>query len=146
MPDPTVDLRFRWVADYRIKGARGSLERRASAIHSARTRRQIGAHGQTAVRGLLNSAKPVVPAALASWRLAALEALQGARSLWPVDTGYSIAGFGFLRNQLSNRAEYAASVEERTGAAAETLRRFTVDIDRRADELLQRRIEKGLEV
>ena len=142
-----VDIRLRWAADYRITGDRGSAERRRSAERSARRRAQFGAHGQTAHRGLLRAFKPVISAAQAAVQLATLEVLQGPSSLWPVDTGYSLAGFGFLGQDgvLTNRADYAAPVEARTGAVAKTLASNADTVAERADELLAARILKGLE-
>ncbi|MCY4058457.1 MAG: hypothetical protein OXG44_10690 [Gammaproteobacteria bacterium] len=147
MADEMLDVRAQWAADYRITGARRSKARRRAAERSARTRRQRGAHGQTAHRGLLRAFKPVIPAAQAAIQLATLEVLQGPESQWPVDTGYSLAGFGFLgqSGELTNRADYARDVEDRTGAILRTLSENDDTIAERADALLAARIMKGLE-
>ena len=121
-----AELRFAWEADYRPAGERGSAARRRSAASIARTRAgQSPGRGLPALRGMLRAVEPVIPKVQLAAEQAVLEALVGPQSLWPVDTGYSIAGFGFVGSgrdaQLTNRAHYAGIVEGKTRAAERTL-------------------------
>ena len=137
-----AELRVEWQSEYRPAGERGTSRRRRAAASIARTRTQsgrtgIGGRGLTGLRGLERTVEPVIPLVQVAAEKAALEALIGPKSMWPVDTGFSIAGFYFIgRGEdavLSNRADYAQTVEERTGAATATLEAAAEDIAAAAD-------------
>ena len=137
-----ADIRAVWEATYNPAGERGTARRRKGASTIARTRQQGGptgirGRGLTGLKGLRRTVEPVIPIVQIEAEIAALEALTGPRSLWPVDTGFSIAGFFFLGQgdeaTLNNRAGYAPRVEERTGAANATLQAAANDIAEAAD-------------
>lgn len=85
--------------------------RLAAVIPKGVRRRLAGLIGTGGVRTAREAAQVVY-----------LAALQGPGSPWPVDTGFSKAGFYWDDEQLHNVADYAPYVEERTGAAEEVLR------------------------
>ena len=66
------------------------------------------------------------------------QALRGAESLWPVRTGASKDGWGYMKRgedvQYTNRENYAAFVEARTRAATRTLNRREDSLERRTDQ------------
>ena len=77
---------------------------------------------------IVNEYVQVMPQLLGKY---AVQELQGPGSDWPVRTGFSRASFGYAvhgeRVEIVNSADYAEHVEERTGAAEDTLDR-TIDI------------------
>lgn len=137
-----LELRFEWEAAYRPAGARGTDRRKTAAAGIARRRAQtgptgIGGRGLTGLKGLQRTVEPVIPLVQVAAEQAALEALIAPSSLWPVDTGFSIAGFFFVgqgdKAVLGNRADYAQSLEDRHAYAARTLDEAAIQIAQFAD-------------
>ena len=139
-------LRLDWEGEFvsrgRITSERSTAARSRQASGIASQFRSEGGRGQTALRGFLRRVKtePPIPHIMAATELAVLRRLQGADSRWPVHTGFSKANFFFVgtedRAQLSNRANYAAHVEQRTGVIADVLADPTITDD--AERVLER--------
>ena len=126
-----VELRYEWEARQGFTSARATAARREEVAGVAGNARRSFTRTQPALRQFLGAAvAPAVPIAAEEAQLIVLETLQSPSSRWPVDTGYSQAGFGWrnvpaaggLRTWvLTNRANYAVYVERATGALANTL-------------------------
>jgi len=126
-----TELRVQWEADYSpggskqsrtrgLRGNRGTAVRRRSAITIARTRKSDVGRGITGLNGLLRSTKPVIPKTIVAAEKATLNAILNSRSPeWPVETGFSLANFGFIgtneQRTLTNRAPYADRVNRYQG-------------------------------
>jgi len=148
----TIDIRADWEADYSPSGERGSAARRLDAGRLAgatprnklgqfaRTQK-LGGRGLTALAGLQRSMKPAISRAQIAKEVASIQALIGPASLWPVDTGYSIAGFFFIgegkQAVLANRADYVPYVEERTNAIARTLAAAEARINKAVNQAIE---------
>ena len=150
-----ADIRVEWEADYQPAGARGSAARRKSAAELAGAlprdssgrfirRQRVAGRGLSALAGLQRSVQPAISRAQIAAETAALQALQSPTSDWPVDTGFSLAGFFFIGSgktaSLSNRADYAPRVERRTGAIASTLARAEPAIVAAVDAAIQQEL------
>ena len=148
-----VDLRIEWEAGQGFSTGRGTAGRRVEAAGSARRSRRRFTRTQPALNDILTGfVEPAVEVTNEEAQLITLEELQSPASLWPVDTGYSLVHFGW-RNvparggmrewRLSNDADYAGYVEERTGAIARTLDALQSTILRGIDLALTRRLSGG---
>ena len=143
-----VTLRVEWEARQGFGSPRGSAARREEVSGVAGRERRSFTRTQPALRQFVDATvAPAVPIAEEDAQLLTLEALQGPNSSWPVDTGYSLVGFGWRnvpagrgtrRWVLTNRAGYAPFVEQRTGAIARTLDALQSTILRGIDLAVQK--------
>lgn len=66
--------------------------------------------------------------------------------VWPVDTGFSKRNFGYriVKNnvEITNRADYAIYVEERTGAVLRTLEDYSEQYTRPLDLYIESQWDK----
>ena len=148
-----LDVRLQWEARQGFRSRRGTHARRIEASRVAAAERRRVVRTAPAVEDLLTRAADAgLEVTEAEAQAEVLAALQSPRSLWPVDTGFSLVGWQF-RNVpaprgarawvLDNRARYAVFVERRTGAVRRTLDALQSTILQGVDVQLTRRLRRG---